>query len=53
MVMSLCIYKLLKSEIDPTVEIIIIREGEDRFHVEVWRSFAAWLWTAFTAAASH
>ena len=36
-----------------TVEIIIIREGEDRFHVEVWRSFAAWLWTAFTAAASH
>ena len=36
-----------------TVEIIIIRDGEDRFHVEVWRSFAAWLWTAFTAAASH
>jgi sarcosine oxidase subunit gamma len=36
-----------------TVEIIIIRDDEDRFHVEVWRSFAAWLWAAFTAAASH
>ena len=36
-----------------TIEIIIIRDDEDRFHVEVWRSFAAWLWTAFTAAASH
>lgn len=36
-----------------TVEVIIIRDDEDRFHVEVWRSFAAWLWAAFTAAASH
>ncbi len=36
-----------------TVEIIIIRETEDRYQVEVWRSFAAWLWTALAAAASH
>ena len=36
-----------------TVEIILIREAEDRFHVEVWRSFASWLWTALTNAASH
>jgi sarcosine oxidase subunit gamma len=36
-----------------TVEIILIREAEDRFHVEVWRSFAPWLWTALTKAASH
>ena len=36
-----------------TVEIIIIRDTEDRFQVEVWRSFAAWLWTVLTTAASH
>lgn len=36
-----------------TVEIIVIRETEDRFHVEVWRSFSSWLWTALTTAASH
>lgn len=36
-----------------TVEIIIIRDAEDRFQVEVWRSFAPWLWTALTTAASH
>lgn len=36
-----------------TVEIILIREAEDLFHVEVWRSFADWLWTALTNAASH
>jgi sarcosine oxidase, subunit gamma len=36
-----------------TVEIILIREAEDRFHIEVWRSFASWLWTALTQAASH
>ncbi len=36
-----------------TVEIILIREGEERFHVEIWRSFSAWLWTAMTTAASH
>lgn len=36
-----------------TVEIIIIREAEDRYQVEVWRSFASWLWTALTNAACH
>jgi sarcosine oxidase, subunit gamma len=36
-----------------TVEIILIRDAEDCFHVEVWRSFAPWLWTALTKAASH
>lgn len=36
-----------------TVEIIIIREDADRFQVEVWRSFAVWLWTALEAAAGH
>lgn len=36
-----------------TVEIIVIREAEERFHVEVWRSFSDWLWTALTLAASH
>jgi sarcosine oxidase, subunit gamma len=36
-----------------TVEIILIRESEERFHIEVWRSFASWLWTALTEAASH
>jgi sarcosine oxidase, subunit gamma len=36
-----------------TVEIILIRDGEERFHIEVWRSFASWLWTALTEAASH
>ena len=36
-----------------SVEIVIIRDAENRFQVEVWRSFAAWLWTALTIAASH
>lgn len=36
-----------------TVEIILIREAEGRFCVEVWRSFADWLWTALTTTASH
>jgi len=36
-----------------TVEIIIIRGADDRFEIEVWRSFAGWLWTALTTAASH
>lgn len=36
-----------------TVEIIVIREADCRFHVEVWCSFASWLWTALTTAASH
>lgn len=35
------------------VEIILIRETEERFQVEVWRSFADWLYTALTTAASH
>ena len=35
-----------------TVEIIITREAEARWHVEVWRSFAPWLWAAFSAAAA-
>ncbi|KUR70777.1 sarcosine oxidase gamma subunit [Novosphingobium fuchskuhlense] len=33
-----------------TVEIQVWREGEERWHVEVWRSFATWLWHAFVAA---
>ena len=33
-----------------TVEIVVWREGEERWHVEVWRSFATWLWNAFIAA---
>jgi sarcosine oxidase subunit gamma len=36
-----------------TVEIIVMRAAEDRFHVEVWRSFSAWLWMAMTMAARH
>jgi sarcosine oxidase subunit gamma len=36
-----------------TVEIIVEREAEDRFHVEVWRSFAPWLWTALTQVAAE
>lgn len=36
-----------------TVEIVLIRKAEDLFHIEVWRSFAPWLWTALTTAASH
>jgi sarcosine oxidase, subunit gamma len=36
-----------------TVEMILIREAEDRFQIEVWRSFASWLWAALTTAASH
>ncbi len=36
-----------------TVEIIIVREAADRFHVEVWRSFAPWLWTAFVTVAAE
>lgn len=35
------------------VEILIHREADDRFVVDVWRSFAPWLWTALTTAASH
>ncbi|MFN0044898.1 MAG: sarcosine oxidase subunit gamma [Sphingorhabdus sp.] len=36
-----------------TVEIVLLRLAEDRFHVEVWRSFAPWMWTALTTAAHH
>lgn len=34
-----------------TVEIIVVRDAADRFHIEVWRSFAPWLWTAFETVA--
>lgn len=34
-----------------SVEIILIRSGEHRFEVEVWRSFAPWLHLALTTAA--
>lgn len=36
-----------------TVEIVLIRESEVLWSVDVWRSFAPWLWTALTTAASH
>jgi sarcosine oxidase subunit gamma len=36
-----------------TVEIVIVREAMDRFHIEVWRSFAPWLWTALATAATE
>lgn len=36
-----------------TVEIVLLRLDEDRFHVEVWRSFAPWLWAALATAAHH
>jgi sarcosine oxidase, subunit gamma len=36
-----------------TVEIILLRVADDCFHVEVWRSFAPWLWAALTTAANH
>ena len=36
-----------------TVEIILLRTGEDRFEVEVWRSFAPWLRTALETAAKQ
>ena len=32
-----------------TVEIVLFREDETRFRVEVWRSFAPWLWHALAA----
>lgn len=34
-----------------TVEIVLWRESETRFHLDVWRSFAPWLWNALIAAA--
>lgn len=33
-----------------TVEIVLIRTSETRFHIEVWRSFASWLFAALIAA---
>jgi sarcosine oxidase, subunit gamma len=36
-----------------SVEIIVTREAEARWHVEVWRSFAPWLWQALSVAAAH
>ncbi len=35
-----------------TVEIIVVKLGAQSFHVEVWRSFAPWLWAALCQAAS-
>ena len=34
-----------------TVEIVLLRSGDTRFEVEVWRSFAPWLHLALTTAA--
>lgn len=34
-----------------TVEIVLWREADTRFHIDVWRSFAPWLWNALIAAA--
>lgn len=36
-----------------TIEIILIRSGEHRFELEVWRSFAPWLQLALTTAAAQ
>jgi sarcosine oxidase subunit gamma len=35
------------------VEIILSREAEARWTVDVWRSFAEWLWLALSSAAEH
>lgn len=36
-----------------TVEIVVVREDAERYHVEVWRSFAPWLWKAFVTVATE
>ncbi len=36
-----------------TVEVIIFRQQPELFRVEVWRSFAPWLWLALCTAASE
>jgi sarcosine oxidase, subunit gamma len=36
-----------------SVEIILWRTAEDTFHIEVWRSFAPYLWSALTLAAQY
>lgn len=35
-----------------TVEMVLWRTGDESFHIEVWRSFSPWLWTALNAASS-
>lgn len=35
-----------------TVEIILYRESETRWHIDVWRSFAPWLWAALAKSTS-
>lgn len=35
-----------------TIEVILIKRGADQFHIEVWRSFAPWLWAALIAGAT-
>ena len=34
-----------------TVEIVVMKRGAEQFHIEVWRSFAPWLWAALVAVA--
>ena len=34
-----------------TVEIVLWRQADDQFHVEVWRTFASYLWDALDLAA--
>lgn len=36
-----------------TVEIVLYRTADESWQVEVWRSFAPWLWTALSAGAAH
>ena len=36
-----------------TVEIIVIKRAPDAFRVEVWRSFAPWLWEALAEASRN
>ena len=42
-----------KRTIFETVEIVLLRSGDTRFEVEVWRSFAPWLHLALTTAAAQ
>lgn len=34
-----------------TVEIVVIKRSDTRFQVDVWRSFAPWLWAALASTA--
>ena len=36
-----------------TTEIIVLRESETRFRIDVWRSFATWLWASLAGAAAE